>query len=86
LYLFEKHPEFVKLNRNNELQLSTEPLEALRLNKELAEVDDGLGEHTVEEANHLKEEMECEDEGLIDAAVWIFGDACSRFTDIPICI
>ena len=35
LYLFEKHPEFIKLSQNNELQMSTEALEALRLNEQL---------------------------------------------------
>jgi len=53
LYLFEKHPEFVKLSRNDQLQMSSEALEALHLKEELAEVDDGLVEHTAEEAENL---------------------------------
>jgi len=68
LYLFEKHPEFVKLSRNDQLQMSSEALEALRLNEELAAVDDGLVEHTAEEAENLEEDMECQDKGIMDAA------------------
>ena len=68
LYLFEKHPEFVKLSRNDQLQMSSEALEALRLTEELAEVDDGLAEHTAKEAERLEEDMERQDEGITDAA------------------
>jgi len=48
--------------------MSSEALEALHLNEELAEVDDGLAEHTAEEAKNLEEDMECQDEGIMDAA------------------
>jgi len=40
LYLFEHHPEYVR-KRSGELELSTEALEAMRREGELAEVVEG---------------------------------------------
>ena len=67
LYLFEKHPEFVKLKDNNELQMSEAALAALDSKEELAEVDFGLVEHTSAEAERIEDDIEREDDGLTDA-------------------